>query len=385
MSLWFTLFAPQRIDAQQVIPLANPSFEDFPQPAHTPEGWLDCGFQAETPPDVQPNPQFQVTQTAKHGKTYLGMVVRDNETWESVGQKLKTPLQKDVCYQFSLQLCRSACYVSKSKLTNKDVNYITPAVIRIWGGNQSCQKTERLAESEPIENMDWELFTFKLQPKANYDYFRIEVFYKTPTLFPYNGNVLIDNCSDLVPMNCADAIPTRLSSPKKTQFPCGNEERTSSRPILMPPNPSPASMDLPSENVTIIKVKKQNVYLYWFKNATSYTTYEPKTKQDVKSKASGANPLQLLDYDRFATLFKNWEPNSSKTHHCESYVSQNALVFYDPNDKILNYLEWCYGCGYAKCFGEKSISIDNQSFKLKNYPSQKELANFFEQVYELLK
>jgi hypothetical protein len=30
-------------------------------------------------------------------------------------------------------------------------------------------------------------------------YFMIEGFYKVPTLFPYNGNVLIDNASDIVP------------------------------------------------------------------------------------------------------------------------------------------------------------------------------------------
>jgi hypothetical protein len=75
----------------------------------------------------------------------------------------------------------------------------------------------------------------------------------------------------------------------------------------------------------------------------------------------------------------------AKTHHCESYVSQNALVFYDEHDKILNYLEWCFGCGYAKYFGEKSISIEKQLFKLKNNPSREELSNFFDDVYELLK
>jgi hypothetical protein len=75
MSLWLTLFASQSIDAQQVIKLENPSFEGFPQPAFVPEGWFDCGFKSETPPDLQPNPSFQVSKSAKQGKTYLGMVL----------------------------------------------------------------------------------------------------------------------------------------------------------------------------------------------------------------------------------------------------------------------------------------------------------------------
>jgi outer membrane protein OmpA-like peptidoglycan-associated protein len=201
-SLLLAGLAPFSLAAQQIIKLDNPSFEDFPQPAHTPAGWLDCGFASETAPDVQPNPQFQVTKPAKEGKTYLGMVVRDNNTWEAVGQRLKIPLQKGQCYQFSLQLAKSELYVSKSKMTNKDVNYVTPAIVRIWAGNSYCSKDENLADSEPIESSQWRTYTFRLKPKSDYNYIMIEAFYKMPTLFPYNGNVLVDNASDLVPMPC---------------------------------------------------------------------------------------------------------------------------------------------------------------------------------------
>jgi hypothetical protein len=205
-SLLLAGFAPFSLAAQQTIKLDNPSFEDFPQPAHTPAGWFDCGFATETPPDVQPNPQFQVSKPPKDGKTYLGMVVRDNNTWEAVGQRLKIPLQKGQCYQFSLQLAKSELYVSKSKMTNKDVNYVTPAIVRIWGGNSYCSKDENLADSEPIENGSWRTYTFRLKPKSDYNYIMIEAFYKMPTLFPYNGNILVDNASDLVPTPC-DAKP----------------------------------------------------------------------------------------------------------------------------------------------------------------------------------
>jgi outer membrane protein OmpA-like peptidoglycan-associated protein len=220
-SLLLTGLAPLSLVAQQTIKLDNPSFEDFPQPAHTPVGWYDCGFASESAPDVQPNAQFQVSKPPKDGKTYLGLVVRDNNTWEAVGQRLKIPLQKGQCYQFSLQLSKSELYVSKSKMTNKDVNYVTPAIVRIWGGNTYCGKDENLADSEPIENGTWKTYTFRLKPKANYSYIMIEAFYKMPTLFPYNGNVLVDHASDLVPTPCEQKPqPTVVASvepPKKTK------------------------------------------------------------------------------------------------------------------------------------------------------------------------
>jgi outer membrane protein OmpA-like peptidoglycan-associated protein len=192
-------FAPLFGQKPVTIKLDNPSFEDFPGAAHTPQGWFDCGFAGESPPDVQPSGSFSVNKPAFHGSTYLGMVVRDNNTWEAVGQRLKTPLLKGTTYTFSLYASRSELYMSKSQLSGKDANYITPATVRIHAGTGYCAKEETLDQTEAISVGAWQKFTFKFTPKATYNYFMIEAFYKVPTLFPYNGNILIDNASDIVP------------------------------------------------------------------------------------------------------------------------------------------------------------------------------------------
>ncbi len=180
------------------IKLDNPSFEDYPQAAHVPQGWADCGFPNETPPDVQPNGTFKVSKTASHGSTYIGMVVRDVNTWEAMGQRLKTPLLKGAIYTFSLDLARSELYESQSQATKKTVNYITPVTIRIWGGSGYCAKNELLDETEPISSSNWKKYSFKFNPKMTHTHIMIEAFYKVPTLFPYNGNILVDNASDIV-------------------------------------------------------------------------------------------------------------------------------------------------------------------------------------------
>ncbi|HRI59483.1 MAG TPA: hypothetical protein PK228_07160, partial [Saprospiraceae bacterium] len=74
--------------------LSNPSFEDTPKTGEVPVGWYDCGAAMETPPDVQPG-SFGVVSSPYDGNTYLGMVVRDNETWEAVGQQLQQLLLLD--------------------------------------------------------------------------------------------------------------------------------------------------------------------------------------------------------------------------------------------------------------------------------------------------
>jgi outer membrane protein OmpA-like peptidoglycan-associated protein len=233
-----------------IIKLDNPSFEDFPGAAHTPQGWFDCGFAGESAPDVQPSGTFSVNKPAFHGSTYLGMVVRDNNTWEAIGQRLKSPLLKGVTYTFSLYAARSELYMSKSQLTGKDANYITPTTVRIWAGSGYCAKEEMLDETEPVSEGNWKKFTFKFTPKATLNYFMVEGFYKVPTLFPYNGNVLIDNASDIVPEIKEDKKPPVVAvvTPKP--------KPTLPAPVVKPPVVKPNRPTKPTDTSPVVTQTK---------------------------------------------------------------------------------------------------------------------------------
>lgn len=226
------------------IKLDNPSFEDYPQAGHAPQGWFDCGFASETPPDVQPNSIFKVTKAAQHGSTYLGLVTRDNNTWEAIGQRLKSPLIKGTQYNFSLYAARSEVYLSQSRTTNKDANYTTPVIIRVWAGSGYCSKNEMLDETEPITSATWQKLNFAFTPKANHTHIMIEVFYKVPTLFPYNGNILLDNASDIMPkVDEPIASVKNVAPPKpKTQLPTKSATKSKSD------TPSVANVSKPNES-----------------------------------------------------------------------------------------------------------------------------------------
>ena len=195
--------------AQEVITLPNPSFEGVPMEGsingQMPPGIYDCGFPMETIPDVHPKPisAFGVNLRAQHGNTYLGLVVRDQETWERVGQRLSTPMVEGQLYAFSVFLARSRMYESASRSTSRVVNFTTPCKLRIWGGNGVCERKEKLAESELIVNERWQEKLFVLRPSESYSHLVFEAFYKTPSPFPYNGNLLIDNASNIVPVDSA--------------------------------------------------------------------------------------------------------------------------------------------------------------------------------------
>lgn len=189
--------------AEPPIYLVNASFEDIPRAGDPPTGWYNCGASGETPPDVQPG-FFSVNKAAQHGSTYMGLVVRDNETTEGVSQRLARPLEAGKCYTWGIQLSTAALYISQSRKTGENVNYATPAKIRIWGGSGYCNKKELLAETAAITNERWLQYDFRLQPKQAATYIVIEAYYKTPLLFYYNGNILLDNAGPIMPIQCSE-------------------------------------------------------------------------------------------------------------------------------------------------------------------------------------
>ena len=181
----------------QNITFPNPSLEDEPQPSKVPRGWYNCGIIGESPPDINPNPQFNVTKSAFHGFTYVGMVIRDNDTWEAIGAKISQPLQQNYYYKFSMRVARSENLISLSRATGDEVNYIYPAILRIWAGDSYCDRAELLAETDIIENTKWENIEFIFRPEENWEFIVIEAYFDEAAEHAYNGNIMIDYLSDI--------------------------------------------------------------------------------------------------------------------------------------------------------------------------------------------
>ncbi|MEM9931279.1 MAG: OmpA family protein [Bacteroidota bacterium] len=203
------VFSSLHLNAQLqdgLIFLRNPSFEDMPRNSSPPRGWTNCGAPGETPPDVHPDPEFlfKVGMAAQHENTFLGMVTRDTETFESVGQQLTTPFKAGQCYRFDIQLARSRVYLSMSRVTRQPTNYVKPIKLRIFGGYSTCDRAQLLGESGLIRNFSWQGYRIKLSPEEAFTHIVLEAYYEQPTLVPYNGNVLLDNAQPLRPIDCDD-------------------------------------------------------------------------------------------------------------------------------------------------------------------------------------
>jgi hypothetical protein len=185
-------------NAQEIIRLENPSFENARKHSAVPNGWYNCGDPEASPPDVQPG-FFGCDTKPADGKSYLGLVARDNGTTEAVGQALSDTLKSGSKYVFHLYLARSRAYVSWSKTFGREENFAAPLGLKIWAGNDACHKGELLAETVTVEHALWLTYKFEFAPETgNWTHLMFEATFSRDRDAPYNGNILIDHCSTLV-------------------------------------------------------------------------------------------------------------------------------------------------------------------------------------------
>ena len=191
----------------------NPSFEDKMGMGKAPMGWYYCGSSEFTPPDIHhtssPGAIFGIETPSSDGLSYIGMVARDNNTVEGIGQRLSSPLVAGQCYALTFDLARSAILNSASPSTLQPASFTEALRLEIWAGFENCEKMERLGMTPMIENTDWEKHSIVIKPKKGYTQLVLQAAYRIDG-HPYNGNLLIDNLSSLLPVDCAktDVVST---------------------------------------------------------------------------------------------------------------------------------------------------------------------------------
>jgi hypothetical protein len=161
----------------------NASFEGEPQDATVPIGWLAC--EPFTTPDILPG-FWGIFQEASEGETYVGLITRENGTWESITQRLPRTINRGDCYTFTLDLAHGVTYSG----------YNQTLKLRIWGSTNKCTKNQLLFESPLIDHPEWRPYRVEFTAKQPVRYILIEAFYQEGS-FRRKGNILIDNLSPL--------------------------------------------------------------------------------------------------------------------------------------------------------------------------------------------
>jgi len=198
--LFFTIHT---LSAQDTINLINPSFEGTPVLTKNNvlelNGWKDLSIFHNSPIDIQPG-LFEVDLPPQHGKNYVSLVTRENQSWEVIGQELPQALLANNRYAFSVHLAQSESFRSHITARDEMKSFNQPVQLRILASHSSKHNHkdgQLLASSTLIDHNDWKKYIFEFVPDADYKYLIFEAFFETPSLSAYNGHLLIDHCSPI--------------------------------------------------------------------------------------------------------------------------------------------------------------------------------------------
>jgi len=167
----------------------NPSFEDTPSDATVPHGWQACDDL--TTPDILPG-YWGVYIEPSEGDTYVGIITRENSTYEQFGQRLSGSMEAGSCYQFAIDLAHSDIYAG----------YKQPIKLQVFVGDDKCSTDQLVYTSPLIKDEDWETHVITFTAKGNYSYVMLRAHIKDGK-FSHKGNILIDNLTSLT--NCNKA------------------------------------------------------------------------------------------------------------------------------------------------------------------------------------
>lgn len=176
------IYFPINIFAQ--ITIDNASFEGVPEDATMPTGWHSC--KNGTTPDILPGP-WGVIREAFDGDTYLGLITREDGTWESIEQRLSSPMKAGECYSFKLKLA----------YTKKYAGYNLPLKLRVWGCDTKCNRSQLLNETKFIKHSDWREYEMEFYPKKDINYIILEAHFADGVYISYKGNILLDDLSNI--------------------------------------------------------------------------------------------------------------------------------------------------------------------------------------------
>jgi hypothetical protein len=161
----------------------NTSFEGTPADATMPAGWF-AGSEGTTP-DILPG-YWGVYNEPEDGDSYVGMITRQDGSYESISQRLGGTVEQGSCYSMSLYLAFSDNYTG----------YNNPIHLRVWISDKKNKRQQLVFTSPKIKSEDWKKYSFDFTPETDKYYIILEAFInEKPT--SHKGNILIDKISPI--------------------------------------------------------------------------------------------------------------------------------------------------------------------------------------------
>lgn len=171
------------VAGQSVVSLQNKGLEAPYQTGFNMPHW--AVLRTGDTPDIQPG-NWEVVKKPFEGRSFVGLIIREDGSKEGVYQELKQSLKGGQCYYLSLALARDPVYAG----------FNLPIALRISGRNGLGGKIVELAMSPLITHTQWQVYTLEFTPRSDIDQFILQASPGPGISIAYRGNILVDGISD---------------------------------------------------------------------------------------------------------------------------------------------------------------------------------------------
>jgi len=313
--------------------LENPSLDSL---------WKPCNYSST--PDLQPG-FFEVYQEPTDGDFYIGMIARgensDLEKNEGIQSELLQNLELGKVYRLRVDLA------SCPYLIDAVGQYTDPIRLRIWGGNDTCDKAEILIETNYISHIEFVTYEYYIQPQNDsYSNFLLESYVDPWEL----GYLLVDNIrleeTDCPPIEVSHVFDTLIKP-----FAPVNLKATQSNYYYWEPANDLSCLHC---RETLVQIPDSAMYSVTLTNSTgcpykqSYSinvkpcrTIEPEVQLDTLIKQNA--PVELLASE---SSYHSWSPK----YGLNCYDCPSPVATIDASEKYTCMLRDSIDCPFREMF-----------------------------------
>ncbi len=205
----FLLQGPVHGQTPEILRLRNNSFEAPNKYFVIPPAWYPqkLFLAGKNIKDLRLSRFYRQEEKSQKGSTHVALATYANGTRENVGQKLKYPIIRGHTYEMDIWLAWSPVRTTVHPIQHLSSveRDLRPIKIQLYGFRSTEDMSNSLlAETSVVDHIEWKKYTLEWTSPGKYQYFYLVATWDGPE--SYNGNILIDNISD---------IRVALSHPKR--------------------------------------------------------------------------------------------------------------------------------------------------------------------------
>lgn len=184
----------------EILKLRNKSFDALNKHFVIPPAWYPqiLFLGVKSPKELRLTRFYREEEKSQKGNNHVALSTYFNGTRENIGQKLKYPIIQGHTYKMDIWLAWSPnrTTIHPIQQLHSGERDLRPVKLQVYGFHSAEDYSNSLlAETAVVDHTDWKKYTLSWESPGKYQYIYLVATWNGEEY--YNGNILLDNISDI--------------------------------------------------------------------------------------------------------------------------------------------------------------------------------------------